>query len=121
MDICPPTGEAGSPLGRDPSAGAGLTVRVIATVLPRGGKEAVRWLVRTYGAAAVRDFVVRDAEGMRTLPEPDRRLWLRVLAPGYPEPGGANRWRRASASRRRSVRNLPGHNPRGRPWRGWPP
>ena len=60
---------------------------IISTVLTRGGRLAVSLLMRTYGRATIRDFVIRDEEGLRTLPEPDRRLWLRVLAPDYrPEP-----------------------------------
>ncbi|MGH7776963.1 MAG: DUF6922 domain-containing protein [Candidatus Dormibacterales bacterium] len=89
---------------------------IIATILPRGGKAAVQWLVRTYGPAAIRDFVVRDAEGLRILPEPDRRLWLRALAPGYPEPDGADRWRTARrvppVERRRPPGGPTGGEPR---------
>ena len=67
---------------------------IIATVLPRGREAAVKWLLRAYGRSTIREFLIRDAEGMRTLPESDRKLWLRVLAPDYrPRAGNENRWR----------------------------
>lgn len=55
---------------------------VITTVLPRGGEEALIWLFHTYGSERVRNVVVDDAQGLRTMPEGVLRLWLRVLAPG---------------------------------------
>ncbi|HVB77239.1 MAG TPA: hypothetical protein VNI34_05485 [Candidatus Nitrosotalea sp.] len=68
---------------------------IISTVLPRGGTVAVRWLFGTYGPTVVREFVIRDAEGMRNLPDSDRELWLRILAPDYRsnDDRRANRWR----------------------------
>ncbi|HEY4028157.1 MAG TPA: hypothetical protein VGO86_17150 [Candidatus Dormibacteraeota bacterium] len=54
---------------------------IVSTVLPRGGEEALVWLFRTYGSDRVREIVVDDARGLRSMPESVLKLWLRVLAP----------------------------------------
>lgn len=81
---------------------AGLIIR---TVLASGTWEQVLWLFREYGWERVKEVVLADHHGLRTLPEPTRRLWLAVFSepgqppdPGRPHPGDdegqdrAERW-----------------------------
>lgn len=56
---------------------AGLVIR---TVLAEGTWEQVLWLFREYGWDRVRQVVLADHRGLRTLPEPTRRLWLAVFS-----------------------------------------
>ena len=56
---------------------AGLVIR---TVLAEGTWEQVLWLFREYGWDRVRQTVMADHRGLRTLPEPTRRLWLAVFS-----------------------------------------
>ncbi|MGH7868322.1 MAG: DUF6922 domain-containing protein [Candidatus Dormibacteraceae bacterium] len=86
---------------------------IISTVLPRGGEEALIWLFRTYGEARVRQIVIDDADGLRTMPENVIRLWLRVLAPEHKSPVPTTvyeRWapRRFEQLARRKAQQMPG-------------
>lgn len=65
-------------LGRHPNL-------IIRTVLAEGAWEQVLWLFREYGWGKVKEVVLADHHGLRTLPEPTRRLWLAVFSePGQP-------------------------------------
>lgn len=60
----------------DPDRHAGLVIR---TVLAAGTWEQVLWLFRRYGKERVREVFLKDCRGLRTLPEPTRRLWSLVF------------------------------------------
>lgn len=68
----------------------------MSAVLSRGELEDAHWLLRTYGRARVRDFVLADLRGRRDLPRGARKLWAAFLFPEVPReeledrPGG--RW-----------------------------
>lgn len=53
---------------------------IIRTVLAEGTWEQVLWLFREFGWDRVKQVVLADHHGLRTLPEPTRRLWLAVFS-----------------------------------------
>lgn len=63
-----------------PDAQRDRDAEVLAT-LRWGGWDHIAWLFAVYGRSAIRDAVLRDAAGARTLPEHVSRLWTVVLEP----------------------------------------
>lgn len=57
---------------------------IIGAVLARGEFEDAQWLISTYGRDRVREFIVEDVTGGRTLPRGARKLWAAILCPEIP-------------------------------------
>lgn len=55
--------------------------RLIFCTLRLGGDDQVEWMFATYGMKRIREWVVEDSRGLRTLPTGCRRFWLLALAP----------------------------------------
>lgn len=68
---------------------------VIKTVLTSGTWEQILWLFRRYGRERVRQMVLEDDAGLRSLPDSVLVFWRNIFLPDAPAPqvDPVDRWR----------------------------